>query len=228
MKLCVRALASLAFAAIVTLIVACGGEDNNEASPTSTVHMAVTATPVQRSDIDEIEPIIDAVLANDTAAFLALNRFMSRPCVSQELPETIAEPVCRDETPATPVEFIPEIITGLCNIAARTQELRPEEIGSLLDLDGFDELYAVHRAGPWGQEGETTVVFVGDSEDSRFPVVSGRLAVEGDRVVSLNYHCALTQSELVENIELEDFLLHEPADRSAAGYIAERRQVPCL
>ena len=201
-----------ALAAMMFLAQGCDGGGGGTPTPIQPDGQTPQATGAAsqgagRTGIQEVDAVIDAALSGDPEAYRALVRLTSSPCTREETAETIANPLCRpDEPEGTPVDFLPFIITGTCNVAARTQEVRADELG--LPVSSESELYAVYQTVPRRGAGRRyTAVFVQGSADPRWQVLGTRVLIENGRVVSVNHHCGDTRAELVAGVQPEDFVL---------------------
>lgn len=217
-------IAGAALAAMMFVFAACdngGGGD----TPTPTQlegqipHATSTASQgAGRTGIEEVDAVIDAILSGDLEAYRALVSFRTGPCAREETQETIADPLCKlGEPEGTPVDFLPVLITGTCNTAARIQEYRADEVGP--PPPGAFKLYAVHQgvppqgvhpAVPPHEGGRRyTAVFTAESPDPRWAFMARQVLIEGGRILSENIHCPRgdTRAELVDGVEAQDFIL---------------------
>jgi hypothetical protein len=168
--------AALACAALA--LAACGGGSNDASGYT---------------DVDEVDAIIEAVLAQDSSALIAKVALRQFPCTTED--GVLGSPPCAaGETEGTVIDALP---LAQCT----THFTRQYELDRAFEFNDTVELYAVY-----GSDGEYAAVFSMAPEPGANPF-GVTVGIDHGSITYIDYGCGQTAAQLVQNVDAEDFLI---------------------
>jgi hypothetical protein len=199
-------LALVVAAGALVLASACGGSAKAPAPAATSTSEAPAA---RTTGIAEVDAVLAAVAAGDAAAFEALVTFQTEACSTAP---AAGQPSCRpDETDGTPVDYLPETITGFCRVATRSLQLRKDEIESLLSSLGETPVYALYRDRSGDLPDLYVATWAQDARDVDYSVTATQVSIASGKVVAANQVCAKSRGELAQDVPPDAFAL-PPAD----------------
>jgi hypothetical protein len=172
-----RPVAALVCAALA--LAACGGGSGDKTS--------------EYTDIDEVDAIIEAVLAQDTSTLVTSVALRQFACTTEE--GALGSPLCAaGEAEGTVIDALP---LAQC----MTRFTREYELDRAFEFNETVELYAVY-----GSDGEYGAVFseAPEPDANRFGVTIG---IDHGSITYIDYGCGQTAAQLVQNVDAEDFLI---------------------
>jgi hypothetical protein len=160
--------------------------------------------------MDQLRPIIDAILVGSLEDRIALVNYTTTPCSNAE--GLGGPPKCEaDETEGTLVKVLP-VLSGEASYS------RPDTIQNALDFNA-DALYAVYRVAEDAQgedywpAGEYGILFVGQEITAPLTIF-----VEDARIVRIHHHFGSVPEDLFEMVSPESVIL---SPEYAAQWIEE-------
>ena len=167
-----------AFVCAALALAACGGGSDETSGYT---------------DIDEVDAIIEAVLAQDTSTLVTSVALRQFACTTEE--GALGSPLCAaGEAEGTVIDALP---LAQC----MTRFTREYELDRAFEFNETVELYAVY-----GSDDEYAAVFseAPEPDANRFGVTVG---IDHGSITYVDYGCGQTAAQLVQNVAEEDFLI---------------------
>lgn len=192
--------------------VACGeGDDQSRVTATEGAQLSPTSvgtrTPPSgsRTDIPEVDAILDAIESGEPDRIGSLLRFTPSPCVSPA--STGGLVVCRpDQAVGTPVDILP---VSVCEETFMTRQVIDPYLETLAEVF----LHGVYKAPPGIEPPAQYVAVFSKSPQERWPGLA--VAIDQGQIVKFFFampipdsnFCAQTSEEIVEGLGLKEIVL---------------------